>query len=112
MDLQVGNETIEINDHRMVLQLADEINAYNGGNDTELAVNFIPWYNTHPKYVFMYGLLVSLLIIYLYLTARLQTPEVAAYQTGEFPEGQISRPTHPLSDHSRRVQTQRHWQPL
>jgi len=49
MDLQVGNETIEINDHRMVLQLADEINAYNGGNDTELAVHFIPWYNTHPK---------------------------------------------------------------
>jgi hypothetical protein len=34
------NETIEINDHKMVFQLADAINNYNG-NDSSLMVNFI-----------------------------------------------------------------------
>jgi hypothetical protein len=34
------NETIEINDHKMVFQLADAINNYNR-NDSSLMVNFI-----------------------------------------------------------------------
>lgn len=34
------NETIEINDHKMVFQLADAINNLNG-NDSSLKVNFI-----------------------------------------------------------------------
>lgn len=36
------NETVQILDHRMVFQLADALNAMNG-NDSSLAVNFIPW---------------------------------------------------------------------
>ncbi|KAF2215452.1 hypothetical protein CERZMDRAFT_94863 [Cercospora zeae-maydis SCOH1-5] len=35
-------ETIQINDHRMVFQLADELNKQNG-NNSEYAVKFIPW---------------------------------------------------------------------
>lgn len=34
------NDTVEINDHKMVFQLADAINNYNG-NDSALMVNFI-----------------------------------------------------------------------
>lgn len=34
------NETFDINDHKMVFQLADAINNYNG-NDTALVVKFI-----------------------------------------------------------------------
>jgi monoamine oxidase len=36
------NETVQILDHRMVFQLAAAINDWNG-NDSSLAVNFIPW---------------------------------------------------------------------
>lgn len=36
------NETIQIQDHRMVFQLADTLNAMNG-NDSTYKVNFIPW---------------------------------------------------------------------
>ena len=36
------NETFQIQDHRMVFQLADVLNAQNG-NDSEYAVNFISW---------------------------------------------------------------------
>jgi hypothetical protein len=34
------NDSVEINDHKMVFQLADAINNYNG-NDSALVVNFI-----------------------------------------------------------------------
>lgn len=36
------NETIPINDHRLVFQLADKLNEING-NESSYAVNFIPW---------------------------------------------------------------------
>ncbi|KAH7397231.1 hypothetical protein BKA66DRAFT_236758 [Pyrenochaeta sp. MPI-SDFR-AT-0127] len=36
------NETLEIQDHKMVFQLGDVLNRMNG-NDSNLAVNFIPW---------------------------------------------------------------------
>lgn len=36
------NETLDINDHKMVFQLADYLNTLNG-NDSALAVKFIPW---------------------------------------------------------------------
>ncbi|KAF1850375.1 uncharacterized protein K460DRAFT_327171 [Cucurbitaria berberidis CBS 394.84] len=36
------NETLDIQDHKMVFQLADVLNQMNG-NDSALAVNFIPW---------------------------------------------------------------------
>ncbi|KAI9692705.1 MAG: hypothetical protein M1820_009456 [Bogoriella megaspora] len=36
------NETVQILDHRMVFQLAADLNAIHG-NDSSLAVNFIPW---------------------------------------------------------------------
>jgi hypothetical protein len=37
-----ANETLEINDHEMVFQLADVMNEKNG-QDAKLDVNFIPW---------------------------------------------------------------------
>ena len=42
------NETIEINDHKMVFQLADAINNLNG-NDSSLMVNFIKWVTNYPS---------------------------------------------------------------
>ncbi|ETN37351.1 uncharacterized protein HMPREF1541_08342 [Cyphellophora europaea CBS 101466] len=36
------NETLDINDHKMVFQLGDALNELNG-NDPELEVKFIPW---------------------------------------------------------------------
>ncbi|KAF2105768.1 hypothetical protein BDV96DRAFT_508891 [Lophiotrema nucula] len=42
------NETIEINDHKMVFQIADVLNKLNG-NDSTLAVNFIPWIQSSPN---------------------------------------------------------------
>ncbi|KAH9876478.1 hypothetical protein J1614_003609 [Plenodomus biglobosus] len=36
------NETLDIQDHKMVFQLADILNQMNG-NESSLAVNFIPW---------------------------------------------------------------------
>lgn len=40
VDLTLGNETVEINDHKMVFQLADVLNEMNG-NSPEYKVNFI-----------------------------------------------------------------------
>ncbi|KAK5073828.1 hypothetical protein LTR51_004411 [Lithohypha guttulata] len=42
------NETVEIQDHKMVFQLADVLNQMNG-NDPGLAVNFIPWIQSSPN---------------------------------------------------------------
>ncbi|KAF1925138.1 uncharacterized protein M421DRAFT_424166, partial [Didymella exigua CBS 183.55] len=42
------NETIDIQDHKMVFQLADVLNQMNG-NDSHLAVNFIPWIQSSPN---------------------------------------------------------------
>lgn len=42
------NETLDILDHKMVFQLADTLNAMNG-NDSKLAVNFIPWIQSSPN---------------------------------------------------------------
>ncbi|KAF1965834.1 hypothetical protein BU23DRAFT_336263 [Bimuria novae-zelandiae CBS 107.79] len=41
------NETLDIQDHKMVFQLADTLNKLN--NDSSLAVNFIPWYQSSPN---------------------------------------------------------------
>ncbi|KAK3679916.1 hypothetical protein LTR78_000293 [Recurvomyces mirabilis] len=48
VEITQGNETIPINDHRMVFQLADEMNKLNG-NDSEFGVNFIPWIQNSPN---------------------------------------------------------------
>lgn len=42
------NETLDIQDHKMVFQLADTLNELNGHNQT-VAVNFIPWYQSSPN---------------------------------------------------------------
>jgi monoamine oxidase len=42
------NETIDIQDHKMVFQLGDVLNQMNG-NDSHLAVNFIPWIQSSPN---------------------------------------------------------------
>ncbi|KAF3049017.1 hypothetical protein E8E11_004712 [Didymella keratinophila] len=42
------NETIDIQDHKMVFQLGDVLNHMNG-NDSHLAVNFIPWIQSSPN---------------------------------------------------------------
>ncbi|PSN75214.1 hypothetical protein BS50DRAFT_478236 [Corynespora cassiicola Philippines] len=42
------NETLDIQDHKMVFQLADVLNQMNG-NATDLAVNFIPWIQSSPN---------------------------------------------------------------
>ncbi|KAK5956777.1 hypothetical protein OHC33_002265 [Knufia fluminis] len=42
------NETLDIQDHKMVFQLADVLNGLNG-NDSDLAVNFIPWIQSSPN---------------------------------------------------------------
>jgi monoamine oxidase len=46
--LESTNETLEFNDHKMVFQLVDAINDFNG-NDSSLKVNFIPWIMTNPN---------------------------------------------------------------
>jgi monoamine oxidase len=45
------NETLEIQDHKMVFQLADTLNAMNN-NDSALSVNFIPFiqHSTNRKF--------------------------------------------------------------
>lgn len=45
------NETLEIQDHKLVFQLADELNKMNKGGDPSLQVNFIPWIQNNPKCV-------------------------------------------------------------
>ncbi|KAF2259498.1 hypothetical protein CC78DRAFT_66901 [Lojkania enalia] len=42
------NETLEIQDHKMVFQLGDVLNQMNN-NDPKLAVNFIPWIQSSPN---------------------------------------------------------------
>jgi monoamine oxidase len=42
------NETLDINDHKMVFQLADYVNELNAGDPT-LAVKFIPWIQSSPN---------------------------------------------------------------
>lgn len=42
------NETVEIQDHKMVFQLGDVLNQMNGG-DESVAVNFIPWIQSSPN---------------------------------------------------------------
>lgn len=42
------NETVDIEDHKMVFQLADVLNQMNG-KDSALAVNFIPWIQSSPN---------------------------------------------------------------
>jgi hypothetical protein len=37
------NETLEIQDHKLVFQLADELNQMNAKLDPWWQVNFIPW---------------------------------------------------------------------
>jgi hypothetical protein len=39
----VTNETLEINDHKLVFQLADVLNEKNKDLDPWWKVNFIPW---------------------------------------------------------------------
>ena len=43
------NETLDIQDHKMVFQLADVLNKMNGKKNPELAVNFIPWIESSPN---------------------------------------------------------------
>ncbi|KAF2196931.1 hypothetical protein GQ43DRAFT_444681 [Delitschia confertaspora ATCC 74209] len=42
------NQTLDIQDHKMVFQLGDVLNQMNG-NDSELAVKFIPWIQNSPN---------------------------------------------------------------
>ncbi|KFA66203.1 hypothetical protein S40285_05104 [Stachybotrys chlorohalonatus IBT 40285] len=42
------SETLDIQDHKMVFQLADVLNEMNH-NSSELAVRFIPWYQSSPN---------------------------------------------------------------
>ncbi|KAI6804511.1 L-amino acid oxidase-like protein LaoA [Hortaea werneckii] len=48
VSITMNNETIPIQDHRMVFQLADVLNAQNG-NESDYMVNFIPWYQNTPN---------------------------------------------------------------
>ncbi|SPO02612.1 related to L-amino-acid oxidase [Cephalotrichum gorgonifer] len=43
------NETLDIQDHKMVFQLADVLNEMNTKDHPELAVNFIPWIQSSPN---------------------------------------------------------------
>jgi monoamine oxidase len=42
------NETLDIQDHKMVFQLGDTLNKLNG-NKSDIAVNFIPWIQNSPN---------------------------------------------------------------
>lgn len=42
------NETLQIQDHRIVFDLADEVNRLNG-NNSNFTVNFIKWYQNSPN---------------------------------------------------------------
>lgn len=48
VSLTMDNETIQIQDHRLVFQLADELNRQNK-NDSQYQVNFIPWIQSAPN---------------------------------------------------------------
>ncbi|KAM0327161.1 hypothetical protein ACHAQA_006292 [Verticillium albo-atrum] len=42
------NQTLDIQDHKLVFQLADVLNKMNG-NSSDLAINFIPWIQSSPN---------------------------------------------------------------
>lgn len=42
------NETLEIQDHKLVFQLADVLNEMNADVDPVFQVNFIPWIQSNP----------------------------------------------------------------
>lgn len=73
------NETLEIQDHKLVFQLADVLNEMNKGKDPKLQVNFIPWIQSNPKYVTL-GLTKESGLISRYL-AHTCTPEVFESRT-------------------------------
>ncbi|GHJ88713.1 hypothetical protein NliqN6_5115 [Naganishia liquefaciens] len=51
------NETLEIQDHKLVFQLADVLNEMNKGKDPKLQVKFIEWIQSNPNtYVYNNGL--------------------------------------------------------
>lgn len=43
-----SNETLDINDHQLVFQLADEMNKLNGG-DKNFSVDFVTWIQNNPN---------------------------------------------------------------
>lgn len=43
------DEELEIQDHKMVFQLADVLNKLNQQNNSDLAIKFIPWYQNTPN---------------------------------------------------------------
>ncbi|KAF4462587.1 L-amino-acid oxidase [Fusarium albosuccineum] len=43
------NETLDLQDHKMVFQLADVLNEMNGGNTSNMAANFILWVQSNPN---------------------------------------------------------------
>ena len=43
------NETLDIQDHKMVFQLGATLTEMNGGPSSDLAVNFIPWIQSSPN---------------------------------------------------------------
>ena len=43
-----NNETLEIQDHKLVFQLGDVLNSMNANQDPAYQVNFIPWIQTNP----------------------------------------------------------------
>lgn len=45
----VDNETLVIQDHKLVFQLADELNVMNKAEDESYQVNFIKWINSNPN---------------------------------------------------------------
>ncbi|KAJ9091829.1 hypothetical protein QFC19_008943 [Naganishia cerealis] len=51
------NETLEIQDHKLVFQVADVLNEMNKGKDPALQVNFVPWIQSNPNtYNYVEGL--------------------------------------------------------
>jgi hypothetical protein len=42
------NQTLDIQDHKMVFQLVDVLNSMNG-NESDLAIKFIPWIQSSPN---------------------------------------------------------------
>ena len=47
------NETLEIQDHKLVFQLADELNKMNADLDPWWQVNFIPWIQSNSAAVYL-----------------------------------------------------------
>lgn len=49
-----SNETVQIQDHRIVFDLAEQVNKLNQ-NNTNFTVNFIPWYQSSPNGLYYVG---------------------------------------------------------